>query len=99
MVEKYNCPVCGYAMEDPPRDYNICPSCGTEFGVSDINSSIDALRQVWLATGAQWWSTTEPRPQNWNAAVQLAAVTACGVEVLRDNPKAVMAMAAGATSS
>jgi hypothetical protein len=68
------CPVCGYAMQDPPSDYNICPSCGTEFGVSDVNSSVEVLRQVWVATGAHWWSTTEPIPENWNATVQLMAV-------------------------
>ena len=69
---KHPCPVCGYNMEDPPSDFNICPSCGTEFGLSDVNASIEALRANWIADGARWWSDTDPRPDGWNAAAQLA---------------------------
>jgi hypothetical protein len=94
------CPVCGYAMQDPPRDYNICPSCGTEFGVSDANSSIEALRLAWIATGAHWWSTTEPKPENWNAAIQLAGLlTTSGFDVFYDEPEVKMTMTACAASS
>ena len=66
------CPVCGYNMQDPPRDYNICPSCGTEFGVSDVDASVQELRAAWLKTGARWWSDTECVPEGWNPASQLA---------------------------
>src|SRR6266446_4815425 len=51
MVIETTCPVCGYEMDDPPRDYNICPSCGTEFGLHDVNASISELRAAWLQTG------------------------------------------------
>ena len=76
MVNENMCPVCGFGMEDPHCHYNICPSCGTEFGVSDANSSVVSLRTVWVETGARWWSTTEPAPDKWNAATQLASILA-----------------------
>lgn len=44
------CPVCGYGMKEAPADFNICPSCGTEFGVHDVNSSIPELRKAWSKT-------------------------------------------------
>ncbi len=66
------CRVCGYAMEEPPSDYNICPSCGTEYGVHDVNSSLLDLRKAWVGTGPRWWSTVDPEPANWNPFIQLA---------------------------
>lgn len=72
MVNEKLCTVCGYEMEEGPRDWNICPSCGTEFGLHDVNSSIENLRNVWLATGAKWYSDFVSKPQGWNPAVQLA---------------------------
>jgi predicted amidophosphoribosyltransferase len=48
MVIENMCPVCGYGMPDPPRDYNICPCCGTEFGHHDQNASIEDIRLAWL---------------------------------------------------
>ncbi len=65
------CPVCGYEMEAPPRDYRICPSCGTEFGVNDANASIAELRNAWIKTGPQWWSRTDSMPPNWNPLEQM----------------------------
>jgi len=72
MVSENLCPVCGYGMEDPPKDYNICPSCGTEFGHHDVNASISDLRSAWLRTGPKWWSTVTPERENWNPFEQLA---------------------------
>lgn len=46
-MNKYTCPVCGYPMEVPPEDYNICGTCMTEFGLNDVNSSIEELRNAW----------------------------------------------------
>jgi len=65
------CPVCGYLMEAPPRNYNICRSCGTEFGVHDVNASIPDLREAWMKTGLKWWSKTEPPPDNWDPLTQM----------------------------
>jgi hypothetical protein len=66
------CPVCGYEMEAPPRNYRICPSCGTEFGVHDENASLEELRDSWIKTGPSWWSQTDPQPPDWNPFAQLA---------------------------
>jgi hypothetical protein len=66
------CLVCGFEMDDPPRDYNICPSCGTEYGVNDANASYEQLRAGWLKTGPAWWSKTDPQPENWSPSRQLA---------------------------
>lgn len=74
MVGENMCPVCGYEMEDPPRDYNICPSCGTEFGHHDVNSTVHDLRAAWLRGGAKWWSPAEPQPDGWDPYLQLNAV-------------------------
>jgi hypothetical protein len=65
------CPVCGYEMEYPPGDYKICPSCGTEFGVNDVNSSTAELREAWLKTGPAWWSPVDALPERWNPKEQL----------------------------
>ncbi len=66
VVAKYPCPVCSFPMDDPASDWNICPSCGTEFGLHDVNSSVDALRKYWLDNGAKWWAKFEPKPDWWN---------------------------------
>jgi hypothetical protein len=69
------CPVCGYEMEDPPSNYNICPSCGTEFGVNDVNASALELRMNWIASGMEWWSTTDAKPVEWAPLTQLARLS------------------------
>ena len=69
---KHKCPVCGYHMEDPLRDYNICPSCGTEFGTA--SRGYDVLRAEWLRTGPHWWSRPEPMLANWNPHEHVARV-------------------------
>ena len=66
------CPVCAYEMDDPPKDNNICPSCGTEFGLHDVNATIEELRQAWIKSGPKWWSETDTQPVNWNPFIQLA---------------------------
>ena len=45
---KFTCPVCGYPeLEEPPRSprtgggsYEICPSCGFQFGVTDDDKGV-----------------------------------------------------------
>lgn len=71
MVDQNMCPVCGYGMEEPPEQYNICASCGTEFGVHDVNASIEELRVAWLKTGLKWFSSVEPEPQGWDPFSQV----------------------------
>jgi hypothetical protein len=68
----YTCPVCGYTkLIAPPKDYMICPSCGTEFGNDDFEFSHEELRQEWIAAGAPWFSRRTAPPSNWNPFAQL----------------------------
>jgi hypothetical protein len=66
----FTCPVCFYSrLQDPPRDYNICECCGTEFGTDDDGRSWGELRAAWLAHGAPWFFGTAPFL--WNPYSQL----------------------------
>lgn len=74
---KYTCPVCGYdSLSRPADDYNICPSCGTEFGVDDIEYALEELRANWAHNGYQWHSSVIAHPLNWNPIRQLERVKA-----------------------
>ena len=66
------CPVCGYGLSYRPADYHICPCCGTEFGYDDVGTSVEELRQRWVAGGANWWSPVDPKPHRWNPFLQMA---------------------------
>lgn len=66
------CPVCLFPnLPYPPRDYHICPCCGTEFGNDDVRFSVEQLREMWIAGGARWFFGRAP--ENWNPWVQLNA--------------------------
>jgi hypothetical protein len=74
MKIKYRCRVCAYdEMPHPPRDYNICPCCGVEYGLDDTFETYEELRDNWLRSGAPWFSRHKPfvPPVNWNAWEQL----------------------------
>ena len=67
----YQCPVCYFPkMVGPPREYNICPSCGTEFEYDDDEKTHAELREEWIAAGRPWFSLSGPRPDDWNPNVQ-----------------------------
>ncbi len=68
----YACPVCAYGMSEPACDFNVCPCCGTEFGLHDKNSTLEALRALWIANGMQWWSKVDEVPPDWDPAKQMA---------------------------
>jgi hypothetical protein len=72
---KHYCPVCGFSeLSDPPADFNICPSCGTEFGYDDFAIDHQALRNRWIANGAQWFAGDEwPEPRGWNPFIQIVS--------------------------
>ena len=58
-------------MPYPAVPYNICPCCGTEFGVDDRKTSHQALRQAWIKTGMPWFDDITAPPKAWSASVQL----------------------------
>jgi hypothetical protein len=72
--QRYPCPVCGYALERPPTNFNICPSCGVEFGYHDAGRLYIDLRQEWVNSGAHWSSRVDRKPMDWNPWVQLITV-------------------------
>jgi len=58
-------------MLDPPRDYNICPCCGTEFHYHDSARTYGNIRQEWVDAGLLWFSHVTPPPSIWNPHLQL----------------------------
>ncbi|PZQ45427.1 MAG: hypothetical protein DI556_22730 [Rhodovulum sulfidophilum] len=79
----YQCPVCGYAgLQEPPRDlesggsYEICPSCGFQFGVSDSDLCIrdEDWRAAWIESGMPWSSVSIKPPPAWDPREQLKEV-------------------------
>src|SRR5215831_19596617 len=79
--DRYPCPVCGYPdLPKPPLDmsYEICPSCGTEFGYSDFAVSVEERHQrhrelmvQWLQTGPKWQAEWMEPPQDWDPRTQI----------------------------
>jgi predicted RNA-binding Zn-ribbon protein involved in translation (DUF1610 family) len=76
----YTCPVCGFPeLTEIPRtetgggSYEICLSCGFEFGVSDDNRgfSCEQWRERWIKQGMPWNSGWTKPPPNWNPQEQL----------------------------
>jgi probable F420-dependent oxidoreductase len=86
---RFTCPACGYPglVEIPWRgesaSYEICPSCGIQFGYSD-DAAGDARRRQeihlswrakWVAGGMPWASKGQSPPTAWDAATQLLRLT------------------------
>jgi hypothetical protein len=81
MSKSYTCPVCGFPdLTEPPRtpeaggSYEICWSCGFEFGVTDddLGYTYDAWRQAWVERGMPWDSgELRPPPLGWDPEEQL----------------------------
>jgi hypothetical protein len=80
----FTCPVCGYPdLDEPPYDkygcssFDICPSCGTEFGLDDKHATLtptamhDLLRRQWAASGYPWMGSATLPPADWNPEEQL----------------------------
>lgn len=68
-----NCPVCGYPNLRNAQDFEICPSCGTEFGYHDHRTSHAELRNAWVRNGMQWSSRYTQKPKDWSPYWQLTA--------------------------
>lgn len=76
------CPVCGYPhLQEPHRStigggsYEICPSCGFQFGVSDDDRGYTyaGWREEWIEHGCAW-ASVNPQPRDWNPQVNLARI-------------------------
>lgn len=73
--------ICGYPeLAEPARSpttgggsYEICPSCGFEFGVSDddLGQSYEVWRSAWIEKGLPWSSVSRRPPQGWDPHEQL----------------------------
>jgi hypothetical protein len=58
-------------MPYPAVPYNICPCCGTEFGVDDQKTTHHDLRLAWIRLGMPWFDDITSPPPKWSAAAQL----------------------------
>lgn len=67
------CPVCGYdQINEAQLKWSICPSCGTQFGLSDNGRTYGELRHDWIYnTGAQWQDAYLQAPRHWSPVSQL----------------------------
>ncbi|TFC22104.1 hypothetical protein E3O55_18985 [Cryobacterium sp. MDB1-18-2] len=83
-MTEYVCPVCGWPhLTEQPRSeasggsYEICWSCGFEFGVTDddLGFTYDVWRRQWLSRGMPWASETlRPPPKDWDPAAQVRGI-------------------------
>lgn len=84
----FTCPSCGFpGLEETPRSpsgggsYEICPSCGFEFGVTDDDEghTYASWRARWVERGMPWWASAwQGPPEGWDPRAQLAALSGAG---------------------
>jgi hypothetical protein len=76
----YTCPVCGFPelneiprTEDAGGSYEICPSCGFQFGVTDDDRGFgyEQWRDQWIRQGMPWDKGRTKPPLDWNPREQL----------------------------
>ncbi len=73
-------------LEENPRpaagggSFEICPSCGFQFGVTDDDRGIayDDWREEWIQAGMAWDKGRSQAPAHWDPAKQLARL---GIQV------------------
>jgi hypothetical protein len=83
----FRCPACGYpGLTEPPRSdtggsFEICPSCGIEFGYSDENGGDAECRpSFYRGWGLKWytdgmkWSGAQPPPPDWDPEGQFRSL-------------------------
>lgn len=83
MSESFICPICGYpALSRQPRSdagggsYEICPSCGFQFGVSDedLGYTDEEWRAMWVDDNYRWRGVPpQSPPSSWDGDSQLAS--------------------------
>ena len=78
------CPVCGFpSLREAPRapsgggSYEICPSCGFQFGVDDDDRGLtyEQARERWVEQGMPWRSRGKAAPKGWSPRTQLASLS------------------------
>jgi hypothetical protein len=76
----YLCHACGYpGLSEKPRtpdgggSYEICPSCGYEYGVTDddLGISVEQWREEWIRKGMPWDKKDSAPPTGWDPTTQL----------------------------
>lgn len=73
---RLTCPVCGYDnINEPTLKWSICPSCGTQFGLSDNGRTNAQLRRDWIHGGAAWQDDYIQAPRNWSPVNQLRNIS------------------------
>src|SRR5579872_991515 len=80
--QEIRCPVCGYdglsygPLRHGTDSFEICPSCGFEFGFSDgvKGETYELHRQKWIDAGCRWWSRSRKAPPNWDPVAQLVSL-------------------------
>jgi len=82
------CPVCGFdGLDEPPYSpaghglFEICPSCGFQFGVTDddLGITFHEWRNRWIDGGMPWNSKGRPAPPGWDPKEQLNKLKVAGV--------------------
>jgi hypothetical protein len=58
-------------LNDPPEDFNICPSCGTEFGADTVEYTLEELQAAWIERGMEWTIAAIPQPSDYDPLEQL----------------------------
>lgn len=70
MDPRFTCPVCKFdRLQEPPKDFTICPCCGVEFDYDDVRRTVETLRAEWIAGGRKWWSKKTPAPPDWKPSI------------------------------
>lgn len=85
------CPACGLPLDFAPWDWDlasfeICPSCGIQFGYTDAAGGAWKKRQEvysswrakWVKEGMPWRGAGQAPPKNWNPAEQVWRVEGRG---------------------
>ncbi|MFN0130449.1 MAG: hypothetical protein ACKV19_27620 [Verrucomicrobiales bacterium] len=97
MAAGYICPVCDYPkLSEPPRSefgggsFEICPSCGFQFGVNDDDEGIsyETWRRRWEAAGMPWTSVALKKLDSWHPVAKHVAPGGAALRRPGDEPAA-----------
>ncbi len=85
-MDHHICPICGfssleeaaYSLEGD-ESFEMCPSCGCEFGYDDFGKTHRELRKAWIERSVPW-SSSSPAPENWDAEKQLKSLASLPME-------------------